>query len=53
MEENEVEKLKKENEQLRLTIRQLRKQLDNYETQARRRYELERDHLPYHDYDRD
>ena len=49
----EIEKLKKENEQLRLTIKQLRQQLEVYRNQARRQYENDRDHLPYHEYDRE
>lgn len=50
---DELEKLKIENAQLRQTIKELRRQLEAYQQQSRRQYETERDHLPYHEYERD
>ena len=35
----EAEKLRKENEQLKLTIRDLRQQIDNYKKQSRRQFQ--------------
>lgn len=51
MEESELEQVKRENEQLKLTIKSLRQQLDAYKKQSRRQYEVDRDHLPYHEYE--
>jgi len=50
---DELEKLKKENEQLKLTIKQLRQQLELYQRQSRRQYDSDYDHVPYHEHDRD
>jgi cell division protein FtsB len=50
---DELEKLKKENEQLKLTVQQLRQQLEAYQKQAWRQFHDDYDHLPYHDHDRD
>lgn len=49
----ELEKLKKENEQLKLTIKQLRQQLEAYQEQSRHQFHDDYDHIPYHDRDRD
>lgn len=48
-----LETLNQQNENLKETVKQLRKQLEAYQKQSRRQYESDRDHLPYHDYDRD
>jgi cell division protein FtsB len=50
--ENELAQLKEENQRLRATIRQLRKQLEAYQLQARRRSVHDYDHLEYDDDDR-
>lgn len=50
---DELEKLKQENEQLRLTIKQLRQQLESYQKRSRRKFDSEHDHVPYHEHDRD
>lgn len=50
---DELEKLKKENEQLRLTIKELRQQIESYKNQSRRQFDSDYDHVPYHERDRD
>ena len=49
---DEIAQLKEENERLRATIRQLRKQLEAYQLQARRRSNYDHDDLPYEEDDR-
>jgi len=44
-----LEEINKENERLKQTIKSLRQQLDSYKRQSRRQYEVERDHVPYHE----
>lgn len=43
----ELEKLKEENESLKNVIRQLRKQLELYRKQSKKRYETMNDFVPY------
>jgi cell division protein FtsB len=49
---SEIEELKKENEQLKATIRELRRTLDSYQYQSRRNYYLEQDYVSHPDEDR-
>ena len=49
----ELEKLKEENAQFRETIKQLRKQLEVYRKQTKRRYDLDKDFLPYNEEERE
>lgn len=49
---SEVETLQRENEQLRATIKELRKQLEAYKNQTRRQYYADQDYVSYHDEDR-
>jgi len=50
MDEN---KLKEENERLKKIIRDLRKQLEQYQKHQARQYQDNYDYLPYEDDDRD
>ena len=46
---DELEKLRKENEQLKQTVQYLRQQLDSYKKYSRRQYEIDQDYVPYHE----
>lgn len=50
---NELEELKKENEALKLVIANLRQELESYKRQYRRQYDVDNDHVPYHERERD
>lgn len=47
------EDLKQENERLKTTIKDLRRQLEYYRKNSKRRYQLELDFVPYHEEERD
>jgi hypothetical protein len=47
MNEEEIEKLKTENQRLKNIIWSLQKQLAKYQKVRKRNYEFERDYLPY------
>lgn len=49
---NEVEILKKENEQLKATVKELRRQLETYRIRNKRKYYADYDNIPYQDDDR-
>ena len=53
MEENFLAAVLRENEQLKLTIKELRQQLEKYRKKSYRQYETDKDHLPYHEYERE
>lgn len=46
---DELEKLRKENEVLKETIKQLRRQLELYRNQQRKSYDYDNDYVPYHE----
>lgn len=45
----QADELKQENERLKATVKQLRQQLAGYKKYSRKQYDLERDHVPYHE----
>jgi hypothetical protein len=49
----ELEKLKEENERLKVVIRSLRKELELYKKQSRRRFDADADFVPHPEEDRD
>lgn len=53
MEEQNTEELKKKNEILKITIQQLRKQLEIYRKKSKKKHEWEGDFVPYHEEERD
>lgn len=49
---NEIEILKKENEQLKATIQELRKQLQTYKVKSKRQFYSDQDYVSYPDEER-
>jgi hypothetical protein len=50
---NMSEELRKENESLKLLVKQLRQELEAYKKQQRKQYDVDHDHVPYHERERD
>jgi hypothetical protein len=50
---DEIEKLKEENERLKVVIRSLRQELELYKKQSRRRFDTDSDFVPYPEEERD